>query len=121
MLTELESKLYNNIFIPGNRTDLTKEEVLQYLLQIRNVIVHEHNGLFLHLLDNLINKVQVFGLHFASLDIRQDSSVHTSVLEEINQKEKLLPENYADLSEEEKIKVLTHPKAKPILNCMKDW
>jgi phosphoenolpyruvate carboxylase len=112
LLTELEMKLYNNIFIPGNRTDLNKEEVLQYLSQIRNVIVHEHNGLFLHLLDNLINKVQVFGLHFASLDIRQDSSVHTTVLDEINQKEKLLPENFADLQEPEKIEALTHPNGK---------
>jgi phosphoenolpyruvate carboxylase len=112
LLSELEIKLYNNIFIPGNRTDLAQQEILQYLFQIRDIIVHEHNGLFLHLLDNLINKVQVFGLHFASLDIRQDSSTHSTVLEEINQKEKLFPENYSDLSEQEKIEVLTHPKGK---------
>jgi phosphoenolpyruvate carboxylase len=108
LLSELEMKLYNNIFIPGNRTDLTKEEVLQYLSQIRNIIIHEHNGLFLHLLDNLISKVEVFGLHFASLDIRQDSSVHNMVLQAIIEKEKLLPENYFELSEQEKIDVLTH-------------
>ncbi len=111
LLSELEMKLYNNIFIPGNRTDLTKEEVLQYLSQIRNIIIHEHNGLFLHLLDNLISKVEVFGLHFASLDIRQDSSVHNMVLQAIIEKEKLLPENYFELSEQEKIDVLTRLKA----------
>ena len=38
---------------------------------------------FLHLLENLISKVQIFGLHFASLDVRQDSSVHEKVLEAI--------------------------------------
>ncbi|MGZ3852058.1 MAG: phosphoenolpyruvate carboxylase [Flavisolibacter sp.] len=107
ILSELELKLYDNIFIPGNRTDLKKEEVLQYLFQIRNIIVHEHNGLFLHMLDNLINKVQVFGLHFASLDVRQESSVHTMVLETINEKEELLPKNYNDLKEDQKIDVLT--------------
>lgn len=110
LLSELEIKLYDNIFIPGNRTNLTKEEVLGYLFQIRNIIVHEHNGLFLHLLDNLINKVQVFGLHFASLDIRQVSTVHTSALEAIGEKEKLIPGNYAELSEQEKIEVLTNTK-----------
>jgi len=108
ILSELEMKLYNNIFIPGNRTDLTKEEVLRYLMEIRNIIVHEHNGLFLHLLDNLINKVEVFGLHFASLDIRQESSVHSTVLETIAEKEKVLPPNYSELSEQEKIDVLTN-------------
>jgi len=108
ILSELELKLYDNIFIPGNRTDLKKAEVLQYLFQIRNIIIHEHNGLFLHMLDNLINKVQVFGLHFASLDIRQESTVHNMVLEAINEKEKLLPENYSGLNDNEKIETLTN-------------
>src|SRR5215203_940643 len=108
ILTELELKLYDNIFIPGNRTDLKKEEVLQYLSQIRNIIVHEHNGLFLHMLDNLITKVQVFGLHFASLDIRQESTVHNTVLEAVNEKEKLMAENYSGLSNNEKIEVLSN-------------
>jgi len=112
LLSELEMKLYNNIFIPGNRTDLTKEEVLRYLFQIRNIIVHEHNGLFLYLLNNLINKVHVFGLHFASLDIRQEGSIHNTVLEAIKEKEKLLPENYPDLNEQQKIEVLCCPKGK---------
>jgi phosphoenolpyruvate carboxylase len=108
ILNELELKLYDNIFIPGNRTDLKKEEVLHYLFEIRKIIIHEHNGLFLHLLDNLINKVEVFGLHFASLDVRQESSVHTMVLETINEKQQLLPANYNDLKDDEKIQVLTN-------------
>jgi phosphoenolpyruvate carboxylase len=106
ILADLESKLYRNIFIPGERTNLTRSEILQSLYEIREIIVHQHNGLFLHLLDNFINKVQVFGLHFASLDIRQDSSVHTQVLETISEKSDVLPSNYAQLGNEEKINVL---------------
>ncbi|HEY2721622.1 MAG TPA: phosphoenolpyruvate carboxylase, partial [Chitinophagaceae bacterium] len=75
-LTELEKKLYNNIFIPGNRTALTKDEILQTLNDICNTLVRQHNGLFINLVRNLINKVEIFGLHFASLDIRQESSIH---------------------------------------------
>ena len=30
-----------------------------------------------------INKVKIFGFHFASLDIRQDSRIHSKVFEEI--------------------------------------
>ncbi|HUB61998.1 MAG TPA: phosphoenolpyruvate carboxylase [Puia sp.] len=80
LIAELEDKLYNNIFIPNQRTDLSREEILADLAKIREIIIYQHNSLFLHLVDNLIGKVMIFGLHFATLDIRQDSSVHTAVL-----------------------------------------
>jgi len=112
ILQELEVKLYNNIFIPDSRTDLTREEILEALFGIREIIIHQHNGLFLHLLDHFINKVEVFGLHFASLDIRQESSVHNTVFESIAEKENLLPPNYAELEEGEKITALTNISVK---------
>jgi phosphoenolpyruvate carboxylase len=106
ILADLEKQLYNNIFIPGHRTQLTKKEILDALYAIRHIIIYEHNSLFLHLVDNLISKVHVFGLHFASLDIRQESSVHNMVLETIAEKENLIPKNYKGLSAEEKMNVL---------------
>jgi phosphoenolpyruvate carboxylase len=108
LLSDLEKQLYNNIFIPGSRTRLTREEILGVLNKIKEILIYRHNGLFLHLIDNLINKVHVFGLHFASLDIRQDSSVHERVLQAIASEDKLLPQNYSDLNEGEKIDLLTH-------------
>ena len=106
LLAELEIKLYNNVFIPGNRTPLTKAEITDTLYTIRNILVHQHNGLFLHLLDNLLNRVEVFGLHFATLDIRQESSVFNEVLESISEKESLLPSDYETLSDADKIRTL---------------
>ena len=79
-LTDLEKKLYNNIFIPGQRTSLNKQEILETLQQIRQTIIYKHNSLFVHLVESLITKVETFGLHFATLDIRQESSVHGTVL-----------------------------------------
>ena len=76
--------------------------------KIKEILIYQHNGLFLHLIDNLINKVHVFGLHFASLDIRQDSSIHEIVLQAIASGDKVLPGNYTELSEGEKIDILTH-------------
>ena len=107
-LIELEKKLYNNIFIPGQKTDLSKKEILDTLNQIRDTLIYQHNSLFVHLVNSLINKVEVFGLHFASLDVRQDSSVHGKVLDAIAQNSSLLPENYNSLSEEEKLHLLSN-------------
>jgi len=103
---DLEKKLYVNLFIPNGQTNITQKEILETLLQARVTLIEQHNGLFLHLLDNLISKVQIFGLYFASLDIRQDSSVHEKVLEVIAAKTNVLPDKYNILNEEEKIKLL---------------
>jgi len=110
-LSDLEKKLYENIFIPGSRTALTKNEVLQTLNSISDILIRQHNGLFINQVRNLVNKVEVFGLHFASLDIRQDSSIHAQVLETINAKASILPENYSSLPDEEKMTALCNLQA----------
>lgn len=59
------------------------DELLEELFEIRNLIIREHNGLFVQLLNRFIYKIQCFGFHFASLDIRQDSAVHTTLCSNI--------------------------------------
>lgn len=108
ILNELEKQLYDNIFVPGQRTALQKQTILDSLHRIREILIYQHNGLFQHLVDNLINKVHVFGLHFAALDVRQESTVHNTVLEAIAGKEQVLPADYASLNEQGKINILTH-------------
>ncbi|MEO5649795.1 MAG: phosphoenolpyruvate carboxylase [Ginsengibacter sp.] len=108
LLSELEKQLYNNIFIPGSRTSLTKEGILTILNEIKDLLIYQHNGLFLHLIDNLINKVHVFGLHFASLDIRQDSSIHKKVIAALTTSGSVFPADYLKLTEEKKIEFLTN-------------
>jgi phosphoenolpyruvate carboxylase len=106
VLSALEIKLYNNLFVPGHKADLTKDEIITTLQQIRTTLVEQHNSMFLNMVENLISKVELFGLYFASLDIRQDSSVHGALLEMIAEKTSLLPKNYATLPEEAKIESL---------------
>jgi phosphoenolpyruvate carboxylase len=107
LLNELEKKLYDNIFIPGHRTELTQNEILNYLFEIKNILIQQHSGLFVHLVDSLINKVTIFGLHFASLDVRQESTVHGKVLEAIAAGSPAILGNYASLSYEEKINLMS--------------
>ena len=107
ILIELEKDMYNNIFIPGQRTPLDKADILNSLLKIKEILIYKHNSLFLHLIDNLINKVNVFGLHFASLDVRQESTIHGNVLAEIAAKSGTIAPDYTQLSADEKIALLT--------------
>ncbi len=108
ILADLELRLYDHVFIPEPKTELRKQDMLEPLEQIREIIIYQHNSLFVDLVDNLIGKVMIFGLHFATLDIRQESTVHGQVLTAIAKKEKLLPENFASLGDAEKIALLTN-------------
>jgi phosphoenolpyruvate carboxylase len=114
LLADLEKQLYNNIFIPETKTEITKEDTLKILNEIREILIYQHNGLFLYLIDDLINKVHIFGLHFASLDIRQDSSIHKKVFAAIAASGTFFPSDYQKLSDKEKIEFLTkNTKALP--------
>lgn len=59
------------------------DELLRDLRPLRSELAENHQGLFMDRLDGFIYKVQTFGFHFAALDLRQDSRVHSAVLEEI--------------------------------------
>lgn len=105
-LAELESKLYENVFIPGKRTLLSQEELVKTLLGVKKTLLNDHNGLFVGLVENLISKIDVFGLHFASLDIRQDSSVHEAMYRKMAAVDGLLPAGYLQMAIPEKLEVL---------------
>jgi phosphoenolpyruvate carboxylase len=61
------------------------EELVKDLQAARAVLIQEHDGLFLNLLDQVILKVKIFGFHFASLDIRQHSAKHTAIWDKVLQ------------------------------------
>lgn len=50
------------------------------LADLRNLIINEHEGIFVEDLDAFIQKTKCFGFYFASLDIRQDSNVYEKVI-----------------------------------------
>jgi phosphoenolpyruvate carboxylase len=107
ILNELEKKLYENIFIPGHRSQITQSEILNALYEIKKILIYQHNSLFIYLVDSLINKVGIFGLHFAALDIRQESGVHNKVLEAIASQTGSIPSEYASWNAEGKINFLS--------------
>ncbi len=106
MLAELEQRLYQSAFRQADSPELTAADILAFLGRILETLDRKYDGLFAHMVENLIFKVRSFGVHFASLDIRQDSSVHRSIFAWLAQSGGSIPEDFAALTEDEKIGVL---------------
>ena len=99
ILEKLSHHLYDAIFKEDQ--SIHSDEILKYLNEAKKIIVEKHNGLFLHLLEDFEDRVKIFGTHFATLDIRQDSRVHQGIIDDILTKKSGL--EIEKISEEEKL------------------
>lgn len=107
-LKDLEMRCYHAITTVGV-LDFTAADLQQQLSAIKKTVVDQHNGLFAVDVQSLINKIQLFGIHFSALDIRQDSSIHDQVFDTLFAFAKAkFPENYNELSESEQLVALAN-------------
>jgi phosphoenolpyruvate carboxylase len=102
ILNSLETRLYENVFRPEASSPISSEEIIGSLTTIRQKLINEDHSLYLNKLESLLNKVKIFGTHFASLDIRQDSRIHHKVLMDLG----VLPDNYLALDDAAKLNLL---------------
>ncbi len=102
----LRETLYKQIF--SNDIIINSSEILRILYEIRASIISQYKELFVEELDDFISRVTLFGDHFASLDIRQDSSKHWEIIEDIIQKQ--MNVSYAQWDDNEKIDLLLKGK-----------
>lgn len=115
LVSELEHKLYRSVFYSTGEIFITLEEFKTQLNKIRTIIIDQHESLYLDELEGLLIKVNLFGFHFASLDIRQNSKIHDAVFKDIFEHyltidPTVFPKNYYELSELEKFDVLSKVK-----------
>ncbi len=83
------------------------DELLGDLMLVRESLIADgEQELTSGKLVKLIRQVQVFGLHFATLDVRQHSERHASALNELLQVTGLLQGDYRSLDEEERVHIL---------------
>jgi phosphoenolpyruvate carboxylase len=115
LVTELEQKLYRSVFYSRGEIYITLEEFISQLNKIKTIIIEQHQSLYIDELEALLIKVNLFGFHFATLDIRQNSKIHNSVFQDIKEyyvklNSSNFPQDYFDLSEAEKFDVLSKSK-----------
>ncbi|GAA0871803.1 phosphoenolpyruvate carboxylase [Gangjinia marincola] len=111
----LEATLYQHAFMDNDATPLSADSILSTLHEMKQMLVEKHQSLFVDKLQELINKVELFGMFFATLDIRQDSRVHHRVMEAIVSEttaagKDIFPKDYLNTSEAEQIDILTKLK-----------
>jgi len=124
-LTLIQEKLHKDIFINGDDNNFSSKKLIEDLTEIKELIIKEHQSLYLNLVVSLINKVKLFGSYFASMDIRQDSRVHNKVFNKlvkssIENKLGFFPDNYFDFTESDQIQFLSNVNGKINLSYFSD-
>ncbi|PKL18531.1 MAG: phosphoenolpyruvate carboxylase [Spirochaetae bacterium HGW-Spirochaetae-5] len=75
----LEMELFRSLY-SEKEPEISIDELITVLTEIRNILKENYDGIYEYETNRLINTVTVFRYHFASLDIRQNNSVHREVL-----------------------------------------
>ena len=111
VLSKIEKRLYKHVVRSYSKVNFSQDIFLDELAKARKIIEEKHQSLFIEELDDFINKVRIFGFHFATLDIRQDSRVHhkafTQIVKDLQHTgDTTFPKNYEFLDEDEQIEIL---------------
>ncbi|GEN76692.1 phosphoenolpyruvate carboxylase [Chryseobacterium hagamense] len=80
VLGQLSNELYTAIF---RSEQLEAEDIIKRLDEAEKILVEQHDSLFIDELVNFRDRVKIFGTHFATLDVRQDSRIHQKVIDEV--------------------------------------
>ena len=124
-ITSLERQIYEYSLDINKKNTITWDTFLSEMKEVREIIIKEHESLYLSEVNSLINKISLFKFHFASLDVRQDSRQHDKVFNDmvntlITSGSDLFPKNFSELTEKQQIKVLSKVKGTIDLNLFKD-
>lgn len=107
LVEEIEGKLYRSVFYSKGEIFITEAELTARLETIRDIVIREHQSLYLDDIHSVLNKIRLFGFHFATLDIRQNSKIHDAVIKALLVHfPDAFPKGYADLPESERIAAL---------------
>lgn len=122
-LAVLETELYK--IITHVKSSLTLDFLTSELKDIKQIVIDEHQSLYVAEVNSLLNKIHLFGFHFANLDIRQDSRKHEQYFNDmvnvsIKSGSKIFPKNYHELPEKEQIEILSKVKGEVDLSLVKD-
>lgn len=83
LIAQLEGKVFHAAFTSPDNPGFDIKWMKDVLNELRDILVKEHKGLFVEDVDSLRIKVKIFGFHFSTIDIRQDSRVITQSFKDL--------------------------------------
>ncbi|OIQ29914.1 MAG: phosphoenolpyruvate carboxylase [Bacteroidetes bacterium MedPE-SWsnd-G2] len=124
-MANLDLSLYHASIGDESYGSFTLEDFKTELNEIKTLIIDKHQSLYLADVYSLINKVTLFGFHFAALDIRQDSRVHhkvfTNMVSDLQKAgNTIFPDNYDAMSPKEQFEFLSKISGKVDLSLISD-
>ena len=122
-MTKLEKSLY--AILLHKKSDFTSKQFVSELKDIKQLVIDKHQSLYVSEITSLLNKIHLFGFHFSTLDIRQDSRAHDKVFNSmvsalVECGSAIFPKNYYDLSEKEQVQILSKVEGQVDVSLIKD-
>ena len=122
-IVAIETELWK--IITNQESTLTLDHFRSEVEEIKDLIINEHQSLYISEVQSFLNKIHLFGFHFAYLDIRQDSRKHaqffnTLVNTLISNGSEIFPKDYQELSQAEQINILSNIKGSVDLSIIED-
>lgn len=110
---DIERKIYNSIESEQQPLYSSADDLLSDLRAVHQILIDQHDGLFEEYVEGMILRVKIFGFHFATLDIRQDSSAHEETIHQLmdDHVRGVSAGEYANFTEAEKLDLLASLKS----------
>ena len=65
IISDLESKIYRSVFYSNGSIYITLSELKDKLNLVKSICIEKHQSLYLDEINELLNKITIFGFHFA--------------------------------------------------------
>ncbi|MEX2335019.1 MAG: phosphoenolpyruvate carboxylase, partial [Pseudohongiella sp.] len=99
LLDRLEKRIRDELVDKSGRDDISLTDMFSALDEAEKLVIDRYQSMYLEPLRSFRRKLTLFGFHFASIDIRQDSRVIAGALNAIADKVKgVLPDDFESMT-----------------------
>jgi len=118
IITDLSEAIYVAMY--DSRKAISFKEIMEPLHKVTDLLKANYNQLYQDEVESLIDKVNIFKTHFATLDIRQNHIIHQKAVEIVLKENGIIKENLSELSRDELKSLLVHKNLKADIGLFED-
>lgn len=112
LMNEIDQMFVDELSNSSGDKNIDLAYLEEKLDEVETILIEQHQGLFLEMLQSFRRKVKLFGFYFASIDIRQDSRVINKAFDALaEQNPGLLPDGFEQMDTARQLDVLLNLNA----------